>query len=753
VKYSGALQEDSKAKNSSSIQRIRDALSHRDFIFASIVGCFSLLLFLSNPAPLRHLDGLLLDWYFKLRGTVELTDPPVALVMVDDPAINHVGRWPWPRARLGELFTRISEQYAPRCVVSDLVFPEAERNPLQESALWLEAHNKHVPEELQRYAVASNGDRQLAEAFSHTPSLVQGFYYYAMLPDSLSGQSSEAMLSTVNNAILDQVIDHAGADNSILQAEGINANLPMLAASGEAAGFLNFSPDQDGSLRIVPLLVRFRDFYLPSLSLAAASQYLTGSPPSASISAQGARITLGNHQITTAPQGLVWANYYGPGGTVPTYSALDVFNGSLPKDVLRDKLVFIGVTAAGSGDVRATPLDALMPGTEVQAQLALNLINNELLSRPTGIYIFELGLVLLIWFGYGLFFRLVIQRSHGVLSIMLPPLFLAFAYMVFLQGVWLHAALGVMQLLFTFILLFSVHYTEELLNRRRLRHTFESFVDPSVVDEVADRRDEIGLGGEEREISVMFIDLAGFTTLSERLEPQQIVQHINAFFDAASPIVFQNKGCIDRLTGDGLVALFGAPIRDNKHAENACRAALQLEQALLPLRETFEKLNHPLKVRAGINSGMMVIGNMGSTHRMQYTFMGDSGNAAARLEALNKDYGSLHMIGEPTFRLCGDLFVCRELDTVLLRGKRDPLRVYEILGEANARADWQALLDAYAAALTIYRQGDFATACDAFARLADQFDDAVSRSMQARCKRLAEQPPADWNGVWNTAGG
>ncbi|OIQ04082.1 MAG: hypothetical protein COS82_11560 [Zetaproteobacteria bacterium CG06_land_8_20_14_3_00_59_53] len=734
-------------------KRFIESLAHRDFIIASLIGVLALLLSVLNPAPLRHVDGLILDWYFNLRGSVQPATQPVALVMVDDPSIDRVGRWPWPRAQIGSLFTSLSGQYAPRTVVSDLVFPEAERNPLQESARWLQAHNKPVPAELNRYVHASDGDRELAAALNRTPSLVQGFYYYAMLPDSLVRQSSEAMLGTVNNAILEQVRDTAGANNHILQAEGINTNLPMLAQSGEAAGFLNFSPDHDGSLRIVPLLVRFHDFYLPSLSLAAASRYLTGGPPSAKISAEGAIIHLGDHDIVTSPQGLVWVNYYGPTGTVPTYSAVDILSGTLDKEALRDKLVFIGVTAAGSGDVRATPLDSLMPGTEVQAQIALNLINNDLLRRPTGVYIFETGLVLFIWLGYGLFFRQIIERSHGLLSISLPPLYLAAAYAVFLQGIWLQAALGVMQLLLTFILLFSVHYSEELLNRRHLRHTFESFVDPSVVDEVADRKDDIGLGGEERDISVMFIDLAGFTTLSERLEPQQIVQHINAFFDAATPIVFQNKGCIDRLTGDGLVALFGAPIRDAQHAENACRAALQLEQALLPLRDTFEKLNHPLRVRAGINSGMMVIGNMGSTRRMQYTFMGDSGNAAARLEALNKDYGSLHMIGEPTYRMVGKLFVCRELDTVLLRGKRDPLRVYELLGESGERAAKQPLLDAYAQALDIYRRGDFTAAADAFAACAEQFDDAVSRSMQARCQRLASNPPPDWCGVWNTTGG
>lgn len=741
-----------KVKSITFSERIRVSLTHRDFIIASVVGSLALMLCVLNPPPLRHIDGLILDWYFTLRGPAQPANQPVALIMVDDPAIAYAGRWPWPRAQLASLFTTLSEQYAPRCVVSDLVFPEVERNPLLESAKWLSTHNKPVPAELQRYAGASDGDRELAAAFSRTPCLIQGFYYYAFLPDSLAGKSSEAMLGNVNNAILEQVHDTAGTHNRILQAEGINTNLPVLAQNSEAAGFLNFSPDQDGSLRVAPLLVRFHDFYLPSLSLTAASRYETGAPPSATIRAGGAHIRMGAHEISTSPQGLVWVNYYGPAGSVPTYSAMDVLNGSLASDALRDKLVFIGVTAAGSGDVRATPLDALMPGTEVQAQITLNLINNELLQRPPVIYIVEPALVILFWLGYGLFFRHVIERFHGLVSILMLPIYLGSAYTVFLQGIWLHAALGIMQLLLTFILLFSLHYTQEVLNRRRLRHTFESFVDPGVVDEVVEKTEQLGLGGEEREISVMFIDLAGFTTLSERLEPQQIVQHINAFFDAATPIVFQNKGCIDRLTGDGLVALFGAPIPDARHAENACRAALQLEQALLPLRDTFEKLHHPLRVRAGINSGTMVIGNMGSSRRMQYTFMGDSGNTAARLEALNKEYGSLRMIGEPTFRLIGDLFVCRELDTVILRGKRDSMRVYELRGKACETSNEQALLNDYAAALALYRQGDFRVAAYAFAATVDRFNDPVAKNMQKRCILLAENPPADWRGIWNAGG-
>jgi len=745
---SGPEQKPGHTSGQAFSRRMRNLFLHRDFLTASLIASIALFLFFTDIPVLRHADGIMLDRFFKLRGPVELVKPPVALVMIDDSSIAEVGRWPWPRAKLGELFSTLGQQYHPRTVVTDMVFPEPERNALIESANWLAEHQKTVPEELRLYAPSSDGDRVLAQAFSHTPSLVQGFYYYTRLPKSLEILSHEDVLERLNNSILEEVHELPGASQRILNAAGINANIPLLAESSQSAGFLNFSPDQDGSLRIVPLLARFHGYYLPSLALAAVSQYLSASPPKALIERESASIFTGKHRIEATAQGLVWVNYYGPAETVPTYSAVDILHGTVPLDALRDKLIFVGVSAAGTQDVRTTPLDSLMPGTEVQAHIALNIINDELLRRPTGIQLIELGMILIVWLGYGIFFRRVIERSHGLASIFLVMAFISLAYAAFLQGIWLHSVLIAVQTMLTFLLLFSLHYSQELLHRRHLRHAFASFVDPAVVDEVADREDEIGLGGDERDISVLFIDVAGFTAMSEKLEPQEIVRHINAFFDAATPIIFQNRGCIDRLTGDGLIALFGAPIRDKDHAGHACRAALQLDAALTPLRPVFEELNHPLSVRTGINSGPMVIGNMGSTHRMQYTFMGDAGNTAARLESLNKQYGSLNMIGEATRLLLGNRFVCRELDTVQLVGKQDALIVYELLGESDEDARWQPLMQSYAAALSLYRQGDFAAAAEAFSKVSERFEDTVSHHMQLRCAAFSDAPPNNWQGVW-----
>jgi len=327
-------------------------------------------------------------------------------------------------------------------------------------------------------------------------------------------------------------------------------------------------------------------------------------------------------------------------------------------------------------------------------------------------------------------------------------LFLWIAHLLFLQELWIHVVLPVMQTLVTFISLFVFHYIASVRHRIYLRQVFGTYVDPKVVEQVIRDEQVVGLGGDERDMSVLFMDIEGFTSFSEQLEPQQVVSYINRFFDAATPVIHRHGGCIDRLTGDGLIALFGAPLKDEKHAVHACRAALELNEVLRTVEQPGSgHSGHPLAVRIGINSGRLVVGNMGASERVQYTFMGDAGNTAARLESLNKQYGTRRMIGEATWRQVNQEFVCRELDRVILVGKQEPLTIYQLLAEGEEDG-WNSLLNAYAVAVTAYRSGNFTEAAALFADVEERFDDRPSGMMKLRCEELAKTTPEQWNGIW-----
>ncbi|MDX8401977.1 MAG: adenylate/guanylate cyclase domain-containing protein [Mariprofundaceae bacterium] len=685
---------------------------------AMLVGLITLMLVVWNPAWLRLGESLLLDAWFKLRGVAAPAEMPVAIVSVDEASLGRFGRWPWPRDRMARLIEAVQAAGA-RTIVTDLVFPEP-----------------------------APGDARLA-AVMRKARVVQGFFWYPELGDALlQGYDPAAEFERVAKLILPEVTDRADSRSEVIAVAGLRANAPLLAAATDAGGFLNFVPDEDGALRFAPLIVRHQGFYLPSLALAAVRRFLGDAPLSAEVRADGVTIRFAQRRIEANAQGLVWIGFLGPAGTVPTFSAADAMAGALPPDALRGKLVFIGVGAAGAHDVRPTPVDALMPGTEVQAQLAMNLLQGGLLRRPDGVYGFELAMILLTALGYGLLFHRLIARTHGRLTPLLIVIWLATGYAAFLHGVWLHVLPVAAQGVVTFAWLFTLYSSREQEQRERLREAFASFVDPAVVGEVVDRVGRAGLSGEEREISVMFVDVEGFTRFSERLEPAEVVRCINAFFDAATPILFRYHATIDRLTGDGLIALFGAPLEDPDHAIHACRAALALDHALAPVRSAFAQAGHDLRVRVGINTGRMVVGNMGSSRRMQYTFMGDAGNAAARLESLNKQYGTRRMIGPRTRALLGDAFVTRELDTVVLVGKREPMVVHELIGPVEDKPRFAEMLAAWEAALALYRRGDFSQAADAFGAILGRFDDPPAGVMRARCLELAADPPDDWQGVW-----
>lgn len=715
-----------------------------ELFVALLVALPILLLLYLSPAPVKRLEGALLDLQFHWRGPLDGSHALVAVVAIDEASLEQQGRWPWSRRKLAELLEKI-DAAAPRTLVLDILFAEPERNPLLESRRWFEQSGIAPPELLRRDAGLADADLLLAARIAASGKVVQGFYFYR------DGNASDEIVERVSDCTIDETMWRQAGSDRLIDAHALRTNIPVYSMPA-GCGFLNFIPDSDGTLRFAPLLIKHRDFVLPSLALAGVHHHLSEAPLRALLSPFGVDLSLGERPIPLTEQGLMWINYYGPAGTLPIYSAADLFSGALPTDALRDKLVFVGVSAPGIEDLRSTPFDTLMPGTEIQAQIAANLLQGDMLRRPSLLLLGELLLVIAIALGYGLFFRRSIERTHGLLTLLLLALLLLFSHLLFRQGYWLHAGLLLLQMVSTFLLLYSLHFLRTLRLRQQLHAAFSQYVDPDVVASAVRHVDRLGVGGEEREISVLFLDLAGFTTLSERLTPQEVVSLINSFYDAVTAIVFRHGGCIDRLTGDGLIALFGAPIADPDHAFDAALTGLKLREALSSVAPVFERFSAPLAMRVGINSGRMVVGNMGSSRRMQYTFMGDAGNVAARLESLNKQYGTYRMIGEETFRLLAGRLLCRELDTVILVGKREPLTIYELIGMPEEAAQWSALLAGYSEALSLYRRGDFSTAEAAFAALVTIHGDPVSAIMAQRCHGMRAVMLANgdtaWDGIW-----
>ena len=693
------------------LHRLRTAPPHRWGLLLLAAG--ALVLWWARATPVHALDELWHDaWIrFTAPGKAERT----AIVAIDDASLDRLGRWPWPRARLAALVEAVRAAGA-RTVVLDLLLSEPGDR---------------------------EGDARLARALARVRA-VEGVLLY-FREENLFASRGETALDAIAQGLYARVDERPPVH--VPRAVAMETNHAPLVRAAAAVGFLNFTPDGDGVLRYFPLFAAHGGFYVPPLALAAAAVH-THARPEARLGPWENVARIGAREIRTGSRGLVWPAYLGPNETVPRLAAWQVLEGRIPPGALAGRMVFIGFTASGLSDLRPTPTDRFMHGVEVHAQLAEALLDGAVLVRPAWVGLVEILLILAGTLWLALWNRHLARRDHGLSGLAAIAALYLLAAMFYAHGIRMLPSAAVLEVVAGIPLLLALRHAASLREQHRLHDTFARYIDPAIVGEALKHPGRLGIEGEEREISVMFVDVAGFTRLSEQMPPREVERCIRAFFDAATPIVFAHEGAIDRLTGDGMIVLFGAPIRDPEHAVHACGAAIALDGAVARAKPSFREAGGELHIRVGINSGPMIVGNMGSSQRMHYTFIGDAGNVASRLESLNKQYGSRRMIGPRTRELVGDAFVCRELDTVVLQGRDRPITVWELLDPGEKRARWQPLLDAYARALSLYRMGMFGEAARAFAETAERFGDPVSRTMAARCRRLADDPPANWEGIW-----
>jgi adenylate cyclase len=320
------------------------------------------------------------------------------------------------------------------------------------------------------------------------------------------------------------------------------------------------------------------------------------------------------------------------------------------------------------------------------------------------------------------------------------------------SGVWLELVIPEGALATTYLVVATVEYLTEGKQRRQLRNVFDKYMAPEVVDEILRHPENIHLGGEKQELSVFFSDVAGFTTISEQLAPEALVEVLNVYLSTMAEVILQQRGNVNKYLGDGIMALFGAPRGEPNHATLACYAALDCQQALVYWRQAWQARGFPeLTTRIGVNSGDLVVGNMGSQSRMEYTVMGDSVNLASRLEGANKFYDTRILLGPRTYELAYNDIEAREVDVIRVKGKKEPVVVYELLARKGALSpEKRQLVEVFLAGLTAYKQRDFATAkCRFEAALCLDAADGPSREYVRRAQEYLESPPPpDWDGVY-----
>jgi len=700
-----------------------------------------------TPLPgMAALEGFSIDARFRLRGPRAPATDRIVIVALDDETRAAAPEVFQTRRGYARLVDALAG-YAPKLVAVDLLFGSrehilapalAERVRTADAALRDRTDPALAEPRAVIAAVAEElrGDEVLAQAIARNGRLVLGAFF---VPGEAPAPATEpAGLAKARHG---EVADGGGGGAlRPIRARAVQFSLPMFATGALGAGAVNTLRDDDGVTRRMPLAVEYGGRHYMSLGLAAAllergaandTRYIAGS---SSLAAAGTTLPL-------SPGASLTLDVLGR-NQLRRISAAAVLAGTAPKDALAGKLVFLGHTYSASDKV-VTPLDPVADGVELHATLAENVLTGHVL-RGTG-WLALAGVTLVLGA-----IVCVAQLRRIRRRAWMPPLlalgaialYVAIALALFERGTVMPVAVPVVLVACVLLAAAIGSLATEGREKAHLRAVFSQYVSRPVVDRILADPAQARLGGERKELTVLFSDIRGFSNFAEGMAPEELAAFLGEYLTPMTDLVLASGGTLDKYIGDAVMAIWGAPIDMPDHAARACEVALQMQAALEGLNRAWEQRGKPaVAIGIGLNTGPMAVGNMGSQARFEYTVLGDQVNLASRLEALTKEYGVGILVGEATARAAGDQFVFREIDLVRVKGRAGAAPVFELVGRAG-RAD-----PAFARALAHYRRREFGEARTLFAQLVR---DPAAAVMAARCEELAARPPPeDWDGVYD----
>lgn len=620
------------------------------FIGLSITILISLLMFL-KLSPLETLEEKFYDYIFKVRGEIKPPDN-IVIATVDEKSIGKLGRWPW-RDKIAELVKRLTAANA-EIIVFDIIFSESEKNDTLLGGAIKDAGNVILPVvfDFERESVTPNNELLRNSAF----------------------------ISVINPEMFNKY-------NPIMAKGVLLMPVPELSSEAMALGYINIFPDNDGTLRWESLVIAHDGYLYPSITLQAAASYL-GVPPDRVILKATEGIQLGKrYYIPTDRWGRMLIHYYGSNQTFKYISISDILEGNVKPDELQGKIVLIGATAVGIYDLRVTPFSPATFGVEKHANVIASILENKFLKRAP----LSTNLLILIVSGF-LFSVLVIRfkamSASGIAGLFLLIILSSGYYLLVPKGLWVNIAYPLINVVLISISVTAYKYAVEEKYARRIRAMFSSYVTEKIVNELIKNPGMAKLGGERREITILFSDVRGFTSFSEKHSPEEVVSILNEYLGGMTDIVFKWEGTLDKFIGDAILAFWGAPMRQENHAELSVKCAMNMTKRLGELQHKWQSEGKPvLDCGIGINTGEVLVGNIGAEgKKMDYTVIGDHVNLASRVEGLTRKYNAHILITELTLNKIKDSISTdkiwrtevRGLEKVIVKGKERPVEIYEL---------------------------------------------------------------------------
>lgn len=600
--------------------------------------------------PLEGLEEKLLDYRFKLRGKLA---PPedVVIAAIDEKSLLSLGRFPWSRDKLARIIDNLSQNEA-EIIMVDIILSETEKN-----------------------------DKALAAAIRRAGNVI--------LPVSFDFERK-------TGAPLDELylpsayfVENPGA---LLQYPPVSAGealVPVPVVAREAMGFghVNVFPDNDGTIRQNTAAIEYKGYLYPSIDIHTAAAYL-GVPPEGFALKWTRAVMLGKRQIPVDGFGRALIHYYGPQYTFKHISLADVYDGTVEPELVQGRVVLIGATAMGLYDLRVTPFSPTLPGIEMHANFIASILDGRFLKRVSG------GTDLVVLFAAGGLFLLLISSRKATGAAIVTALALSAVlgagYLLFVrQGLWLNVTYPVAAVFLIFIGISAYNYAAEERFARRIKAMFSSYVTERVVDELIRNPEMAKLGGERREVTVLFSDVSGFTSFSEKHPPEEVVAILNEYLAAMTEVIFRWEGTLDKFIGDAILTFWNAPMKQDNHAELAVRCALNMVDRLAELqRKWLDEGKDTFDMGIGINTGEVLVGNIGADgKKMDYTVIGDHVNLGSRVESLTRKYKTHILITEFTFEKVRDSIASnsighvrtRGIEKVIVKGKEKPVALYEMV--------------------------------------------------------------------------
>lgn len=718
-------------------------------LYWAAVVVFALLaavVFYQQPQVLASLRNLAFDAYQRAAPAPALDNSPIRVVQIDEASLSRLGQWPWPRTIMAELTQRLGEAGA-AAIVFDVLFAEPDRTSPEQLLASAPAQRRAA---LRRALGGAEGhDARFAETLARTPSV---------LAASLHGEASEAAFPTYAGFAV------AGDDPGPFLRDyvGVATNLPALTDAATGTGFMNWIPDRDQVVRRIPLLLQHGEQVVPSLSLEAlrvpvgASTYVVRASNANATQAFGARsgldsIKVGPIAIPTDAEGQMWVRFrrYDPDEATPAWQVLE---DGADLSAFEGAIVLIGASAPGLMDLRATPLDAAIPGVEIHRQLLEQIVSGRFLSRPDYARGLELLCALLVIGALALAAPRLRPSINAALGVAIVAAIWAAGIVLFLNGFLFDPIFPTLSALVFGAGATTYFYQRTEHQRAVIRSAFGQYVAPSVVRELMAHPERLKLGGEVREISILVCDIRNFSTIAERMSAEELTAFINSFLTPLSDIIIDAGGTIDKYMGDAVLAFWNAPIDQADHAERACRAAREIMSRMGELNRTWRREAEAagrafadVRIGIGVNTGECCVGNLGSERRFDYSAIGDAVNIAARLESLSKVYGLTLLVSEDTLaRAPGEGFI--EADLVRLKGRAGATRVF------TAFDDETAAPSGHGAFLAAFREARFEHAGLMLSELEGAAPAPLAQLYKVYAARLdaaKAAAPATWDGVYD----